>query len=91
MFDERSRGERGILVFFLLPLLQLHLVRRPVEDCEGKRLGENIIFLLIEQSFEVSPLSLFVFPTPALVALSLHPPPRKLELESKTLCQKSLN
>lgn len=43
-FIEVERGERGILVFFLLPLLQLHLVRRPVEDCECKRLGENIDF-----------------------------------------------
>ena len=89
--EREERGERGILVFFLLPRLQLHLVRRPVQDCKCKRLGENIIFLLIEQSFEVSPLSLFAFPTPALVALSLHPPPRKLELESKILPQESLN
>ena len=68
----------------------------PAPSCPPSRWGLRVqapgrkhrFCLLI---FEVSPLSLFVFPTPALVALSLHPPPRKLELESKILRQESLN
>ena len=91
---QRSREEREEYSFSSFSLFSSSILSAvPLRIASASAWEKTQIFLLIEQSFEVSPLSLFAFPTPALVALSLHPPPRKLELESKSQlneCQSGL-
>ena len=81
---ERRFNVKWLLIFFLLPFLQFHLVCCPVQDCKCKCLEKNVIFFPQKiLRLPCSPPSLFAFPTPAPVALFLHPLPG-IQLESKT-------